>query len=191
MTRRSPLWSSALSPGGEGLTSGPSQRYAALDWGSEQVNERILIIDDEPSIHEVVRAYLERDGFIVYSATSGDEGLELAMSKRPQVVVLDLMLPDVSGEEICRRLRERSDVAILMLTAKSTEDQRVEGLQLGSGRYVASRSARGSWSRVSRRSYVAQEKARCPWSNCFDLTQAGLRSTAYVTRSGSLERRSS
>jgi CheY-like chemotaxis protein len=69
------------------------------------VNERILIIDDEPSIHEVVRAYLEREGFIVCGATSGDEGLELAMSKRPELVVLDLMLPDVSGEEICRPAR--------------------------------------------------------------------------------------
>jgi DNA-binding response OmpR family regulator len=100
------------------------------------MNERILIIDDEPSIHEVVRAYLERDGFIVYSASDGRAGLELAMSKRPQLVVLDLMLPDISGEEICRQLRERSDVAILMLTAKSTEDQRVEGLQLGADDYL-------------------------------------------------------
>ncbi|MHB1568370.1 MAG: response regulator transcription factor [Solirubrobacteraceae bacterium] len=100
------------------------------------MNERILIIDDEPSIHEVVRAYLERDGFIVYSASDGQAGLELAMSKRPQLVVLDLMLPDISGEEICRQLRERSDVAILMLTAKSSEDQRVEGLQLGADDYL-------------------------------------------------------
>ena len=100
------------------------------------MNERILIVDDEPSIHEVVRAYLERDGFIVYSASDGREGLELAMSKRPQLVVLDLMLPDVSGEEICRQLRERSDVPILMLTAKTSEDQRVAGLQLGADDYL-------------------------------------------------------
>ena len=100
------------------------------------MNERILIIDDERSIHEVVRAYLEREGFIVYGASDGREGLELAMSKRPQLVVLDLMLPDLSGEEICRRLRDRSDVAILMLTAKSSEDQRVEGLQLGADDYL-------------------------------------------------------
>ena len=100
------------------------------------MNERILIVDDEPSIHEVVRAYLEREGFIVYSASDGREGLDLAMSKRPQLVVLDLMLPDTTGEEICRQLRERSDVAILMLTAKSTEDQRVAGLQLGADDYL-------------------------------------------------------
>jgi DNA-binding response OmpR family regulator len=100
------------------------------------VNERILIIDDEPSVHEVVRAYLERDGFIVYSARDGAEGLELAMTKRPDLLVLDLMLPDVSGEEICRQVRSRSDVPILMLTAKITEDQRVAGLQLGADDYL-------------------------------------------------------
>ncbi len=100
------------------------------------MNERILIIDDEPSVHEVVGAYLERDGFIVYSATGGREGLDLALSKRPDLVVLDLMLPDLSGEEICRELRSRSDIAILMLTAKSGEDQRVDGLQLGADDYL-------------------------------------------------------
>jgi DNA-binding response OmpR family regulator len=100
------------------------------------MNERILIVDDEPSIHEVARAYLERDGFIVYSALDGREGLDLALTKRPALIVLDLMLPDVSGEEICKQLRSRSDVPILMLTAKSSEDQRVAGLQLGADDYL-------------------------------------------------------
>jgi DNA-binding response OmpR family regulator len=100
------------------------------------VNERILIVDDEPSIHEVARAYLERDGFIVYSARDGREGLELALTKRPALIVLDLMLPDLSGEEVCREVRSRSDVPILMLTAKSSEDQRVAGLSLGADDYL-------------------------------------------------------
>jgi DNA-binding response OmpR family regulator len=100
------------------------------------VNERILIVDDEASIHEVARAYLERDGFIVYSAHDGREGLELALTKRPALIVLDLMLPDVSGEDVCREVRSRSDVPILMLTAKSSEDQRVAGLQLGADDYL-------------------------------------------------------
>jgi DNA-binding response OmpR family regulator len=100
------------------------------------MNERILIIDDEPWVHEVLRAYLERDGFIVYGANDGRDGMQLAMTKRPDLVVLDLMLPDLSGEEICRQLRERSDLAILMLTAKSSEDQRIEGLQLGADDYL-------------------------------------------------------
>jgi DNA-binding response OmpR family regulator len=100
------------------------------------MKERILIIDDEPWVHEVLRAYLERDGFIVYGASDGRDGMQLAMTKRPDLVVLDLMLPDPSGEEICRQLRERSDLAILMLTAKSSEDQRIEGLQLGADDYL-------------------------------------------------------
>ncbi|MBK5230058.1 MAG: response regulator transcription factor [Thermoleophilia bacterium] len=100
------------------------------------MNERILIIDDEPSVHEIVRAYLERDGFIVYGATNGDDGLELVATKRPDLVVLDLMLPDVSGEQICHQLRDRSDVAILMLTAKSSEEERVAGLGLGADDYL-------------------------------------------------------
>ena len=100
------------------------------------MNERILIIDDEPSIHEVVRAYLERDGFIVYSASDGHEGLDLALTKRPALIVLDLMLPDVSGEQICKEVRSRSDVPILMLTARSSEDERVAGLSLGADDYL-------------------------------------------------------
>lgn len=100
------------------------------------MNERILLIDDEPWVHDVVRAYLEREGFIVYGASDGREGRELAMTKRPDLVVLDLMLPDVSGEDICRELRERSDVAILMLTAKSSENERVSGLALGADDYL-------------------------------------------------------
>ncbi len=100
------------------------------------MNERILIVDDEPSVHEVVRAYLERDGFIVYDATDGQAGLHLAMTKRPDLIVLDLMLPDISGEEICEELRSRSDIPILMLTAKTTEDQRVEGLRAGADDYL-------------------------------------------------------
>ena len=100
------------------------------------MNERILIIDDEPWVHEVVRAYLERDGFIVYGASDGREGLDVALTKRPDLVVLDLMLPDLSGEEVCRQLRERSDVAILMLTAKSGEEERIAGLGLGADDYL-------------------------------------------------------
>lgn len=100
------------------------------------MNERVLIVDDEAWVHEVVRAYLERDGFIVYGASEGNEGLDLALTKRPDLVILDLMLPDLPGEEICRRLRERSDVAILMLTAKSGEMERVAGLGLGADDYL-------------------------------------------------------
>jgi DNA-binding response OmpR family regulator len=104
--------------------------YAAV------VNERVLVVDDEPSVHEVVRAYLEREGFIVWSARDGREGLRLAEDRRPDLIVLDLMLPDLSGEEIAREVRRRSDVPILMLTARSAEDDRVAGLDLGADDYL-------------------------------------------------------
>jgi len=100
------------------------------------MNERILIIDDEPWVHEVARGYLEREGYIVYSAMNGEEGLELAQAKAPALLVLDLMLADMSGEQVCAEVRARSDVAILMLTAKAHEDQRVAGLELGADDYL-------------------------------------------------------
>ena len=100
------------------------------------MNEKILVVDDESSVHDVVRGYLEREGYIVYSAQSGGEGLQLAESKQPALVVLDLMLPDVSGEEVCAEIRSRSDVPILMLTAKSGEEDRIAGLEHGADDYL-------------------------------------------------------
>jgi DNA-binding response OmpR family regulator len=97
---------------------------------------KIVVIDDERSVRDVVRAYLEKDGFTVFVAADGRDGLELAERHEPDLIVLDLMLPDVSGEEICRDIRGRSDVPILMLTAKASEDERVEGLLLGADDYL-------------------------------------------------------
>ena len=96
----------------------------------------IVVIDDEPSVQEVVRAYLERDGFSVRVAGGGREGLAVAERAQPSLVILDLMLPDVSGEEVCRQIRRRSDVPILMLTAKASEDERVDGLRNGADDYL-------------------------------------------------------
>jgi DNA-binding response OmpR family regulator len=100
------------------------------------MHERILLIDDDPSVHEVVRAYLERDGYIVYSALTGQEGLELTQFRQPALIVLDLMLPDVSGEQICTDVRRRSDVPILMLTARGNADERVAGFGIGADDYL-------------------------------------------------------
>ena len=99
-------------------------------------NKKIVVIDDEPSVQEVVRGYLEKDGYLVYVAGNGREGLALAERTKPGLIVLDLMLPDVNGEEICREIRGRSDVPILMLTAKASEDERVGGLALGADDYL-------------------------------------------------------
>jgi len=100
------------------------------------VNRNVVVIDDEQSVRDVVRGYLENDGFVVFTAEDGREGLALTARVKPALVVLDLMLPDVSGEEICRDIRTRSDVPILMLTAKASEDNRVDGLRLGADDYL-------------------------------------------------------
>ena len=100
------------------------------------MNKKVVVIDDEPSVQDVVRGYLEKDGYLVYVAGNGREGLALAERTKPGLVVLDLMLPDVAGEEICREIRSRSDVPILMLTAKAAEDDRVGGLALGADDYL-------------------------------------------------------
>ena len=103
---------------------------------SPAVNKKVVVIDDEPSVQEVVRGYLERDGYLVYVAGNGTEGLALAERMNPGLIVLDLMLPDMAGEEICRQIRDRSDVPILMLTAKSGEEERIRGLGLGADDYL-------------------------------------------------------
>lgn len=97
---------------------------------------KIVIVDDDPSVQEVIRAYLERDGFRVHVAGTAAEGLTLCERVKPALVVLDLMLPDRSGEDVCREIRERSDVPILMLTAKAAEEERVTGLAIGADDYL-------------------------------------------------------
>jgi DNA-binding response OmpR family regulator len=99
-------------------------------------NKKIVVVDDDPSVQEVVRAYLEKDGYLVYVAGTAAEGLAIAERTQPGLIVLDLMLPDRSGEDVCREVRSRSDVPILMLTAKATEDERVSGLALGADDYL-------------------------------------------------------
>ena len=100
------------------------------------MNERILVVDDEQSVQDVVRAYLEREGFIVDSAMNGSAALQAIERKPPHAIVLDLMLPDVPGEAIATRVRERSDVPIIMLTAKVAEEQRLQGFKLGADDYL-------------------------------------------------------
>jgi len=97
---------------------------------------KIVVIDDEESVRDVVKAYLERDGFTVYVAANGRDGLALAERRSPDLIVLDLMLPDISGEEICQEVRSRSDVPIVMLTAKASEDERIGGLIAGADDYL-------------------------------------------------------
>jgi two-component system, OmpR family, response regulator RegX3 len=96
----------------------------------------VLVVDDERKIRDLVRPYLERAGYAVLLAGTGQEALETAIRVHPDLVVLDLMLPDISGEEVARSLRELSDVPIIMLTAKASEEDRITGLKLGADDYL-------------------------------------------------------
>src|ERR1700744_5904035 len=96
----------------------------------------VLLVEDERKLRELVRSYLERAGFTVLSTESGAEAITLAASAAPDIVVLDLGLPDVSGETVAREIRAASATPILMLTAKATEDDRIAGLELGADDYV-------------------------------------------------------
>ncbi|MBA4533963.1 response regulator transcription factor [Brevibacillus halotolerans] len=98
---------------------------------------KILVVDDEENILQVIRAYLERSGYIVYVAETGKAALQLHQLLQPDLIILDLMLPDMSGEDICRKLRKTSDIPILMLTAKSAEDDKINGLLMGADDYVS------------------------------------------------------
>ena len=97
---------------------------------------RILLVDDEPAIVETVRAYLEAEGYAVQTAFDGPAALALARSFHPDVIVLDLMLPGLDGLEVLRRLRQVSDVYVLLLTAKTHETDKVVGLTMGADDYV-------------------------------------------------------
>jgi len=96
----------------------------------------ILVIDDERKIRDVVRSYLERDGYSVLVADSGEAALEIFERAHPDLLVLDLMLPGLSGEGVARSIRDHSDVPIIMLTAKASEDDRVAGLRTGADDYL-------------------------------------------------------
>jgi DNA-binding response OmpR family regulator len=100
------------------------------------VSSLVLVVDDERKIRELVRSYLERAGIDVVTTGSGAEALELAARARPDLVVLDLGLPDVPGDEVARELRSGGDMPILMLTARAAEADRVRGLELGADDYV-------------------------------------------------------
>jgi len=100
------------------------------------MNRRILVVDDDKKIVELVSLYLRRDGYGVLAAYDGREALNLARQKQPDLIVLDLLLPELDGREVCRVLRTESRVPIIMLTARSTDDDKLAGLDLGADDYV-------------------------------------------------------
>ncbi len=100
------------------------------------MSKTIFLVDDEQHIIDLVRLYLEREGFQVNSATDGQVALELLLARPPDLVVLDLMLPGLDGREICRQLHARSDLPILMLTARDDDIDKIVGLELGADDYL-------------------------------------------------------
>jgi DNA-binding response OmpR family regulator len=98
--------------------------------------DNILIIEDEEKVSEILKAYLEKAGYNVFCTTKGMEGIKLFEKMPFSLIILDLMLPDISGEEVCSIIRKISEVYIFMLTAKSTLEDRIEGLNLGADEYL-------------------------------------------------------
>jgi len=99
-------------------------------------NKRILVVDDEERIVRFIRLNLEQDGFLVVDAFTGRQAMEKLRQALPDLILLDVMLPDLDGFEVLRMIRENHDVPIIMLTAKTEEDDRVRGLELGADDYV-------------------------------------------------------
>ena len=99
-------------------------------------NETILVVDDEANIRDLARLYLEKDGYVVVIAQDGAQALAKAKESEPALIVLDLMLPEVDGWEVCRRIRADSNVPILMLTARDDDIDKIVGLEMGADDYL-------------------------------------------------------
>ncbi len=97
---------------------------------------RILVVDDEPMVREVLVSYLKRDGYSVDEAADGQRALALAAGNKPDLIVLDVMLPEVDGFAVLTRIRQTSSVPVILLTARSDESDRIVGLELGADDYV-------------------------------------------------------
>lgn len=99
-------------------------------------HKKILIVEDEPKIAEAVEAYLTKDGYATLVAYDGRQALLLFEKEHPDMIILDLMLPHISGEEVCKTVRKESRIPIIMLTAKASEDNKIEGLNMGADDYI-------------------------------------------------------
>ena len=97
---------------------------------------KILLVDDEEMILEVLKAYFEKEGWEIVTASNGIDALKKSKEQHPDLIILDLMLPDITGEEVCRLIRKESDVPIIMLTAKSAEEDLINGIVIGADDHV-------------------------------------------------------
>ncbi|MBN1855600.1 MAG: response regulator transcription factor [Dehalococcoidia bacterium] len=100
------------------------------------MGHKILVVDDDSNTAKLVKLYLQKEGHTVLVASDGVEGLKIAREAKPDLLVLDLMMPRMDGIEVCRTLRQESDVAIIMLTARTTDEDKLKGLDIGADDYV-------------------------------------------------------
>lgn len=108
----------------------------SYDGGVTEPSKTVLVVDDEPMVREVVCTYLEKDGFLTHEAADGLAALEWADLHTPDLIVLDVMLPELDGYSVLAKLREQTDVPVILLTARSTETDRLLGLELGADDYI-------------------------------------------------------
>jgi len=139
---------------------------------------KILVVDDEPTIVNTVRAYLEQEGYTVHTAEDGPQALKAARAFRPDIVVLDIMLPGMDGIEVLRRLRQESAVYVLMLTARADETDKIVGLTMGADDYLTKP--------FSPRELVARVKAILRRSRGEDAGEETLRFRRLRIEPGSL-----
>lgn len=99
-------------------------------------NINILVVDDEKTIVDVIEVYLKKEGYTVFTASNGTEALKIFNDKKINLIILDLMLPDISGEDICKKIKNQIDIPIIMLTAKVNEDDVLNGFKQGADDYV-------------------------------------------------------
>ncbi|MGQ9833203.1 MAG: response regulator [Candidatus Villigracilaceae bacterium] len=133
---------------------------------------KILVIDDEPSILNLVSSYLKKDGFEVYTSADGPSGLKAARAYKPDLIVLDLMLPGMDGLEVLTRLRRESDVYVILLTARTEETDKIVGLSVGADDYVTKP--------FSPRELMARIKAALRRIQVGASTTAGILSFAHL-----------
>src|ERR1700720_1452461 len=141
---------------------------------------KILLIDDDSGIRDVVRFALAREGFAVIEAEDGAQGLALAEREAPDLIVLDIMMPELDGTEVCRRLRRSSRVPIIFLTSRDEEIDRVLGLELGGDDYVSKP--------FSPRELVARVKAVLRRMNAFAISRPMRAVTDQAKRTAERER---
>ena len=100
------------------------------------LHKRVLIVEDEAKIAEVIQSYLDNAGYVTHIAETGEAALSNVMSFKPDLIILDLMLPGISGEDVCENIRKTSQVPIIILTAKSDEEHIIKGLNIGADDYI-------------------------------------------------------